>query len=63
MYKTKSGQNPDFMKDIFRFQESSHAFRNEPLFTKKPNTVINGTETGSYRCSQIWNNIPAEVRN
>lgn len=63
MYKTNINQNPDFLNDIFRFHQSSYNLRNETFSTKKPNTVIYGTETVSYRCSQIWNNIPAEVRN
>ena len=57
MYKTKINQNPDFKNDIFRFHESSYPLRNESFFTKGPNTVIYGTETVSYRCSQIWNSI------
>ena len=63
MYKTKINQNPDFLNDIFKFHQSSYDLRNEAYSSKKPNTVIYGTETVSYRCSQIWNNIPTEVRN
>ena len=63
MYKTKINQNPDFLNEIFKFHQSSHDLRNEAYSSEKPNTVIYGTETVSYRCSQIWNNIPTEARN
>ena len=63
MYKTKINQNPNFLNDIFKFHQSSYDLRNEAYSSKKPNTVIYGTETVSYRCSQIWNNLPIEVRN
>ena len=51
------------LSDIFKFHQSSYDLRNEAYSSKKPNTVIGGTETVSYRCSQISNSIPTEAKN
>ncbi len=62
MYKTKANINPKFMNEIFGFHEASYNLRNEQFLSKVPNTVLYGTETVTYRCGQIWNNIPVEIR-
>ena len=45
MYKTKINQNPDFLNDSFNFCQSFYDLRNEAYSSKKPGTVIYGTNS------------------
>ncbi len=64
IYKTKNQTNPSFMSEIFQISKTpAYDFRETIFNRKKPNTVIYGLDTISYRCSEIWNSIPTEVQN
>ena len=62
IYKTINDLNPKFMKDIFKLTDTQYYLRNETFDRKKPNTVLYGKDTITYRCSQLWNELPSEIK-
>ena len=62
IYKTFNGLNPPFMDEIFSINECPYYLRNSQFRTAEPHYKIYGFNTVSYRCSQIWNSIPNEIK-
>ena len=62
IYKTFNGLNPSFMDEIFSINECPYYLRNSQFKTAEPHYKIYGFNTVSYRCSQIWNSIPNEIK-
>ena len=60
-YKTIHHENPSFMEEIFRINESPYNLRGVTFTRNKPNTVPYGLDTISYRCQEVWNSIPTEI--
>ncbi len=63
IYKTLSGLNPTFMEEIFSVNDCSYDLRDSKFRNTKPNYKLYGFNTVSYRCNQIWNSIPIEIKN
>ena len=61
IYKTIHHENPSFMEEIFRINESPYNLRGVTFTRNKPNTVPYGLNTISYRCQEVWNSIPTEI--
>ena len=63
IYKTINGLNPTFMNEIFSINTSPYNLRHSQFKNTEPNYKIYGFNTVSYRCNQIWNSLPVEVKN
>ena len=50
------------MIDLFKLTDTKYYLRNETLDRRKPNTVLYGKDTTSYRCSQLWNEFYPEIK-
>ena len=62
IYKTFNDLNPPFMDEIFSINECPYHLRNSQFKTAEPHYTIYGFNTVSYRCSQIWNSVPNEIK-
>jgi len=67
IYKTLNEHSPSYMHDLFKNQNSSHAFTlrshsEHHLHTPKPNLEL-FRKSLSYSGPQIWNKIPLHIRN
>ena len=62
IYKTFNGLNLPFMDEIFSINECSYYLRNSQFKTAEPHYKIYGFNTVTYRCSQIWNSVPNEIK-
>ena len=63
IYKFQAGLTPPIMSDLFVTRENNYNLRNlRELESPLKRTVNFGTETISYRGSQIWNLIPGRLR-
>ena len=55
--------SPPIMKDIFKLRENSYNLRNfRPFVSHNVKTNIYGTESVTYKSSQLWNQIPNEIK-
>ena len=63
IYKTINGLNPTFMNEIFSINTSPYNLRHSQFKNIEPNYKIYGFNTVSYRCNQIWNSHPVEIKN
>ena len=63
VYKYLNGLSPPIMKDIFKQRENIYNIRNfRPFFSHNLETNIYGTESVTYKSSQIWIIIPNEIK-
>jgi len=63
VYKFLNGLSPPIMKDIFKLRENSYNLRNfRPFVSHNVKTNIYGTESVTYKSSQLWNQIPNEIK-
>ena len=63
VYKYLNGLSPPIMKDIFKQRENIYNTRNfRPFSSHNLKTNIYGTESVTYKSSQIWNIIPNEIK-
>ena len=52
------------MSDIFRLREKSYSLRRFHVFdSQNPRTKTFGLDSTAYRVSQLWKNVPEEIRN
>ena len=64
MYKTYNDISPSLVKSIFPIRELQYNLRNRnPFQPEKVNTVLNGTETLSFRGPKIWSIVPEIIKN
>ena len=64
VYKYLNGLSPDIMSDIFKLRENTYSLRNFNIFdSQNPRTKRLGLASIAYRASQLWKNIPEEIRN
>ena len=55
---------PDIMSDIFKLRENTCNLRNFHIFeSQNPRTKKFGLDSIAYRASQLWKNVPEEIRN
>ena len=64
MFKVKNNLSPSFMKSIFPLNECNYDLRKNPYFKgKNVRTTTYGTETISYRGTEVWDIVPNEIKN
>ena len=52
------------MNDIFKLRENTYNLRNFHIFeSENPRTKRFGLDCIAYRASQLWKNVPVEIRN
>ena len=64
LYKYLDGHSLDIMSDIFKLRENTCNLRNSHIFeSQNPRTKMFGLDSKVYRASQLWKNVPGEIRN
>ena len=64
VYKYLNGLSPDIMSDIFKLRENTNNLRNFHIFkSQNPRTKKFDLDSIAYRASQLWKNVPEEIRN
>ena len=64
VYKYLNGLSPDIICDIFKLRENNYNLRNFHIFeSQNPRTKKFGLDSIAYRASQLWKNVPEEIRN
>ena len=57
-------KSPDIMSDIFKLRENTYNLRNSHMFeSQNARTKKFGLDSIAYRASQLWKNVPEEIRN
>ena len=63
MFKTKTYQNPDFMREVFPLRNNSYNLRyNNEFLQPKVKTVSYGMETIRVRGPQLWQTLPSHIK-
>ena len=64
VYKYLNGLYPDIMSDIFKLRENTYNLRNFNITeSQNPRTKTFDLDSIAYRASQLWKNVPEEIRN
>ena len=64
VYNYLSGLCPDIMSEIFKLRQNTYNLRNFHIFeSQNPRTKTFGLDSIAYRASQLWENVPEEIRN
>ena len=64
VYKYLNDLSPDIMSDIFKRRENTYNLRNFHIFeSQNPRTKKFGLDSIADRASQLWKNVPEEIRN
>ena len=64
VYKYLNGLSPDVMSEIFKLRENTCNLRNLRIFeSQNPRAKMFGLDSIAYRASQLWKNVPEEIRN
>ena len=62
--KYLNGLSPDIMSDILKLRKNTYSLRNFHIFkSEKPGTKRFGLDSIGYRPTQLWINVPEEIRN
>ena len=62
--KYLNGLSPDIMSDIFKLRENTYNLRNFNISeSQNPRTKTFDLDSIAYRASQLWKNVPEEIRN
>ena len=63
-YKYLNGLSPDIMNTIFKLRQNTYNLRNFYAFeSQNPRTKKFVLDSIAYRASQLWKNVPEEIRN
>ena len=63
-HKHLDGLSPDIMSDIFNPRKNTYNLRKFHIFeSQNPRTKKFGSDSIAYRVSQLWKNVPKEIRN
>ena len=64
VYKYLNSLSPDIMSDTFKIRENTYNLRNFYIFqSENPRAKKFGLDSIAYRASQLWENVPEEIRN
>ena len=64
VHKFLNGLSPPIMKEMFQTNDCPYDLRNPRILASKHKSTIKyGINTIAFRGSQIWQNIPSEIRN
>ena len=57
-------QSPDLMNTVFKLRQNAYNLKNFHAFeSQNPRTKKFGLDSIAYRDSQLWKNVPEEIRN
>ena len=57
-------QSPDLMNTVFKLRQNTYNLKNFHAFeSQNPRTKKFGLDSIAYRASQLWKNVPEEIRN
>ena len=63
VYKYLNGHSSDVLNDIFKLRENMYNLRNFHIFhTENPCSLKYGLDTISYCASQLWQQVPIDIR-
>ena len=63
VYKYLNGLSPDIMNTIFKLRQNTYYLRNFHAFeSQNPRTTKFSVDSIVYRASQLWKNVPKEIR-
>ena len=63
VYKYLNGHSPDIINDISKLRENTYNLQNFHIFqTENPRLLKYGLDAISYRASQIWQQVPTDIR-
>ena len=64
VYKYLNDLSPDIMNTIFKLRQNTYNLVNFHAFeSQNPRTKEFGLDSTAYRTSQLWQNVPEEIRN
>ena len=64
VYKYLNGLSPDIMNTIFKLRQNTYDLKNFHTFeSQNPRRKRFGLDSIAYRASQLWKNVPEEIRN
>ena len=64
VYKHLNGLSPAIMRDVFKLRENTYDLRNFHIFeSQNPRKKKFGLDSIVYRATQLWKNVPEEIRN
>ena len=65
MYKVANGISLEIMNEVFKLrEETNYRLRHTTQFLVDPmHSVFNGSESASYLCPKIWEQIHTEIKN
>ena len=64
VYKYLNNLSPDIMSGVFKLTENTYNLRNFHIFkSQNPRTKKFDLDSIAYRASQLWKNVPEEIRN
>ena len=64
VYKYLNDLSPDIINTIFKLRQNTYNLRNFHAFeSHNPRTKNFGLDSIAYRASQLWKNVPEEIRN
>ena len=64
VYKYLNSLSPDIMSDTFKIRENTYNLRNFYIFESENHRAKKfGLDSIAYRASQLWENVPQEIRN
>ena len=63
VYMCLNGHSPDIMNDIFKLRADTYNLRNfHILQTENPRSLKYGLDAVPYRASQLWQQVPTDIR-
>lgn len=64
VYKFFHGLSPPIMNDIFTIRENAYNLHNfRPFTTENIRTSLYGSESITYKASQLWRLVPSDIKN
>ena len=64
VYKYLNGLSPDIVSDIIKLRENTYNLRNFYIFeSQNPRTKKFALDSIACRASQLWKNVPEEIKN
>ena len=64
VYKYLNGLSPDIMNTNFKLRQNTYDLKNFHTFeSQNPRRKKFGLDSIAYRASQLWKNVPEEIRN
>ena len=64
VYKSFNSLSPNIISDIFKLRENTYNLRSFHIFkSENPRAKKFSLDSIAYRASQLWKNLPEEIRN